>query len=406
MAGELLLGTGTPPLGLSGYVKVYAGADRRVYAIDAFGNISVLSEMGLQDLNLLDNSGFLIQQRVAVAATAIPGLSLTTRAGQVADRWAVTTGNVTTTQWQQVDTGSVPEAGLTSKFYGKIIQITNAAKFILSQFKASEDIVHLRGSKVRVSVKIKRFVGADANYRLGLLQLTAAGTIDVCPAFISAIGGASIDPTWGTNLAMIPPDATPIGENGAISGNALTITSTSAWVRSSAVFSVPTDCKNLCVVLYRDTIGAANDALGVSEFQLTQGSDIIDFVSLPREMSLFRCQRYFNKSFGQLIVPAQNLGVTTGILKWSVGVAGAVAGNWGYFPFPVVMWKIPTIILFNPAAANAQARQLSATAGDCTTSSGAEITDRGFGVTCTPGATAVIGSRLGVHYTAEAEFIT
>jgi hypothetical protein len=136
------------------------------------------------------------------------------------------------------------------------------------------------------------------------------------------------------------------------------------------------------------------------------GAEIVDWKDTPLSEDLEKCQRYFYKTFAYATVPAQNAGISTGCIKWPAGVAGAVAGTWNHHPFPVPMWKVPTITLFNPAAANAQVRQISATAGDCTTSSGSEITDRGCAITTTPGATAVIGSILGVHLTAEAEFLT
>lgn len=380
-------------------------ADSRIKQKDPSGTISALNDPGIQELNVLTNGGFAVQQRVATASTAIPSVSTTTRAGQVADRWAVTVGNVTTPSWAQIDAGTTTETGLLSRYYGKITQATNAAKFILSQFLADEAISHLRGQKVRISVKIKQFAGSNATYRLGLLQLNTSGTIDVCPAFISAIGGASVEPTWGTNLVAITPDAVPAGESGTITGVALSITSTAAWVRSSCVFSVPSTCLNLCVVLYRDTIGAAADACGIAEFQMTQGADIVDWVSLPLHHEVLRCKRYFEKSFALTTVPVTNAGVTTGCDKWGAGVAGAVAGTWNTIKFRAPMFKIPTVTIFNPAVANNQVRQIGATAGDCTTSSGAEITDSSFGVTTTPGASAVVGTILGCHWTADAEFV-
>lgn len=371
------------------------------------GALSMLENAGLQDRNILTNGGLEIQQRVATAATAIPSVSLTSRAGQVADRWAVTVGNVTTPLWTQVDAGTTVETGLLARYYGKITQNTNAAKFIFSQFLSNRDISHLRGQKVRLSVKLKQFVGSNANYRLGLLQLNTSGTIDVSPAFISAIGGASVEPTWGTNLVAISPDSAAInvGENGTISGVALTIASTAAWVRSSAVFTIPSNCLNLVFVLYRDTIGAASDAVGIAELQMTQGADIVDFVAPPIDEELLKCQRYFCKSFGLTTVPVQNAGITTGCVKWSAGVAGAVAGTWSTHQFPVEMFKIPTVTLFNPAVANAQVRQIGATAGDCTSSVAAETTTHSTGFTATPGASAVVGTILGVHYTADAEYL-
>lgn len=380
-------------------------ADKKIKTKDDAGVISTLNNDGLQDRNIVVNGGFAIQQRVATASTAIPSVSTTTRAGQVADRWAVTVGNVTTPSWAQIDTSAANETGLLARYYGKITQATNAAKFILSQFVINTEMMPLRGQKVRVSCKIKQFVGSNANYRLGLLQLAAAGTVDTSPAFISAIGAANVEPTWGTNLLAINPDATPAAENGTISGAALTIASTAAWVRSSCVFTVPTDAKNLVVVLYRDTLGAASDAVGIAEFQMTQGPDLVDYKAPPLAEEMLRCQRFFYKTFTYATVPVTNAGVTTGCVKWGAGVAGAVAGTWSTHPFATEMFKIPTITLFNPGAANAQVRQIGATAGDCSVSSGTEVTTHSTGFTTTPGATAVIGTILGVHFTADAEFV-
>lgn len=413
MAGEILLGVGAAPALAANYVVIYADtADKRIKGIDANGVITVLANIGPMDENILTNGGFVIQQRVAVAATTIPSVSTTTRAGQVADRWAVTSGNVTSTQWTQVDTGAAIETGLKSKHYGKITQLTNAAKFILSQFIANEDMAHVRGQKVRVSVKIKQFAGANANYRLGLLQLNASGTIDVCPAFITAIGAANVEPTWGTNLAAINPDAAG-PENGTVSGAGLTIASTAAWVRSSAVFTVPTDAKNLCAVLYRDTLGAASDVCGVAEFQITEGTDIVDWVALPRAVELARCQRYFSKSFPLTTVPAAGLAEATagtgsnGILGKS-GSATAL-GSQIQVTFPVTMWKTPTVTLFTPIGAGAVVYRVTGTTPavqGATAQRG--LTDRGLVVTATNEATAngAIGDLVGVHWTADAEFNT
>lgn len=81
-------------------------ADRKLKQIDDNGVISTLNNDGLQDRSILTNGGMMVQQRVAVASTAIPSVSTTTRAGRVADRWAVTTGNATTTSWAKTDTAA------------------------------------------------------------------------------------------------------------------------------------------------------------------------------------------------------------------------------------------------------------------------------------------------------------
>lgn len=410
MADAVMATETTPATPSAGNVTVYPdSADLRMKAKDANGVVTTLANVGPQDENLLINGGFAVQQRVAVAATNIPNVSATTRAGQVADRWAVTVGNVTTPQWAQIDTAAAIETGLLSRYYGKIIQNTNAAKFILSQFVLNSHMAHLRGQKVRLSVKIKQFVGANANYRLGLIYLNASGTVDVSPAFISAIGAANVEPTWGTNLVAIAPDAAPVGENGTIAGVALTIASTAAWVRSSAVFTIPTTALNLIPVLYRDTLGAASDALGIAEFQMTQGPDIVDYSEPDFGTQLIECQRFFCKSFPQTTVPAASLTVAAAGAGEAgiIGKAGATALA-VHIPvrFPAVMWKTPTVTLFTPVNSGAVPMRIDGTTPASQTAvAQLGLTDRGLIVTATGDAAGAVGDLVGVHYVADAELV-
>ena len=384
----------------------YIDANRRMCQIDDNGVISVLSETGLQDRNVLTNGGLMVQQRVATASTAIPAVSTTTRAGQVADRWAVTTGNATTTSWAQIDAIGAPETGLVSRYYGKITQATNAAKFIFSQFIIASDMAHLRGQRVRLSVKLKNFVGSNQTYKLGLLQLTTAGTVDVCPAFTSAIGADGVAPTWGTNLSAITPDASPTPENGTVNGSYVDITSTAAWVRSSATFTVPSDCKNLVWVLWKSAAGGATDSTGIAELQLTSNLEVIDFVQPPLAEELIRCQRFYCKTFAATTVPVTNVGINKGELMAVAGKAGAVANACIFaWRFPVTMWKTPvTVTLYNPAAANALGRNITGTADLGATALTAQLDASVIAISTGVAATAV-GDQCGIHITADAELV-
>lgn len=390
-------------------------ADFYTKMIDANGVISNFVNDGLQDRNIITNGGFNIQQRVATASTAIPSISTTTRAGRVADRWAVTVGNTTTCSWAQIDTSGATETGLQSRYYGKITQATNAAKFILSQYILNAEMAHLRGKKVRLSVKVKQFVGAGQTYKLGLLQLTAAGTTDTDPAFTSAIGADGVAPTWGTNLSAIAPDSSPVGENGTINGSYLDITSTSNWVRSSCVFTVPSDAKNLVVVLWKSAAGAATDSTGIAEFQLTQGPEIVDYVEPPLGETLMRCLRFFCKSFPLTVVPAASVSVATGGYGPSsiLGKSGSGVANCCFIPvqFPVPMWKAPpTVTLFTPTAAGALVFRHTGTTPAVQGTTAVQTnatTNFGTIVTATSEATTngAVGDLVSVHYTADAEFV-
>jgi hypothetical protein len=380
-------------------------ADKRAKQRDETGALNILVNDGLQDRNLLQNGGFAIRQRVAAVSTAIPLVATTTRAGQVCDRWAVSTGNATTTSWQQADSAAAPEPNLFARYYGKITQSGTAAKFILSQFIINADMAHVLGKKVRLSCKLKQFIGANAVYRLGLLQLAAAGTVDTPPAtFCSTISAIdSVDPTWGTNLLPIVPDTLPVPENGTIYGPGVNVISTAGWLRYSCVFTVPSDARNLIPVIYRNSVGAVSDACGIAEVQLTIGEEIVDWVQTPIHEDLINCQRFFSKTFAQGIVPVTGAGINTGEAKGVAMLAGAVA-NAGIIAwrFPVTMWKTPTVTLFNPAAANALMRMIARVADMGATANTLNL-DASTIVIATGVAATAVGDQVGIHITADSE---
>jgi hypothetical protein len=93
-----------------------------------------------------------------------------------------------------------------------------------------------------------------------------------------------------------------------------------------------------------------------------------------------------------------------------IGKAGAtaLAANFS-IQFPVQMWKVPTVTYFTPTAAGAQCWRFSgaaAAAQTATASRANSTTDRGVVVTATGDAGGAVGDLVGVHYTADAEFIT
>lgn len=389
--------------------------DRRLKQIDENGVITVLANVGAMDENILTNGGFAIQQRVATASTAIPSISTSTRAGQVADCWGVTASVASNLNWAQIDSSGAAETGLLARYYGSIISSSAGKKVMISQFILNAEMAHLRGQKVRVSVKTNQKVGAGQTYHLGLLYLSASGTVDTCPAFLTGAWSTTtgVDPAWGTNLTPIAPDASPTGENGTISGNWLNITTqVTTWQRSSAVFTVPSTAKNLCVVLFSDATGGTTDNISIAEFQLTQGPDIVDYVATPLGTELIRCQRRFCKSFPLTVVPAASLSEATAGsgATGMIGKAGATALAANYsIQFPVQMWKVPTVTYFTPTASGAQCWRFSgaaAAAQTATASRTSSVTDRGVVVTATGDASGTVGDLVGVHYTADAEFIT
>lgn len=412
-SGAVTLGVGVAPSApSSNYVSVYADtADKRIKTIDQNGVISTLVNDGVKNRNVVTNGSMMIQQRCATASTAVSGLSTTTRAGLVADCWAVTASTASSVNWAQIDTNGAQDTGLQARYYGSII-VAAARKVMLSQWILGNDMAHLRGQKVRLSLKHNQKVGSGQTYRLGLLYLTASGTVDTSPAFLSGAwsGTTGVDPSWGTNLSAITPDASPTGENGTINGSYLDVTTVATtWTRSSCVFTVPTSAKNLVVVFFSNATGGSTDNISISEVQMTMGPDITDWVEWPPAVELIRCQRRYCKSFPLTTVPAASIAEASatpcyGILGKSG--SGTALGSAINVQFPVQMYKSPTVTLFTPIGAGATVYRISGTTPAAQgTAAQRGLTDKGLCVTATNEATAngAVGDIVGVHYVADAE---
>jgi hypothetical protein len=369
----------------------------RLRSINEKGIVSDLQESGWKDKDIIINGDFGIAQRQVF--TTLTSYAASTARLYGPDRWGLSP-QTSSLQFAAVlcDT---PVAGINARYYGQFKQISGAGKAILGQWVLANDMIHLRGSYVRIQFKA-RYLTTQRNLRFGLLALGSAGTVDTIPAtFIAAAGANGVDPTWGANISAQTPLANS-DDNVTLSGNGATAALTAAFARYSAVFLVPADCKNIALQFWSDVQLAVNDEIHITEVGLYQGMEIRDWVPRAEAHEMMIAQRYYFKSFPLLSAPAQNFGLG-GCIKWGVGVAAAVAGTWGGIKWPSRMRTTPTVTLFNPAAANAQVRQISATAGDCTSSAASNISDAGVDFTATPGATAVIGSILGVHLTADAE---
>ena len=410
MSYLLLNATGVPSTPTTGKGALfYDTTDEKIKFIKDEGYVVTLSNDGLQDRNVVDNGGMAIQQKVAVASTAIAGVSTTTRAGQVADRYAVTASVATNLNWAQVDTATTLESGLTSRYYGSIISATAGKKVMISQWLENLQIASLRSYQVRLSVKTAQKVGSvGQKFRLGLLYLTAAGTTDTQPTFLTGAWSTTtaVDPAFAATLLPITPDANE-PENGTINGNYLDIITTSVWQKSSCTFTIPATAKNLMVVLFADATGGTTDNISISEFVLTKGAELVNYERPPYAEELLRCQRWYAKSFPYGTVPAASIAVATaGTGSASIiGKAGAVALA-VHIPvtFPIKMRTTPTITLFTPVGAGAVPYRIDGTTPAVQTAV-AQVgpTDTGVTVTATGDAAGAVGDLVGVHWTASCE---
>lgn len=120
---------------------------------------------------------------------------------------------------------------------------------------------------------------------------------------------------------------------------------------------------------------------------------------LTQAQTNLACEEFYASSFQPGIVPAQNVGTDTGYSTFNlVKVTGSMGIQaW----FPVTMRAVPTIVTYNPSAANAQIRDL--TAGDFSgTSPGTSTTQKNTFITGAPNGASTVGNICAVHWSADA----
>lgn len=362
---------------------------------------------------MLRNSGFWFAQvQNPAVSTDISPTSSTTLRNINADGWGAT-NETANTQYLRVDTNAAPETGFGGRYYGRWTKTVAAGKIAITQAVESVNMQHVRGKTVRVQVLLKTVSVTPVTWRLGLIQLAAAGTVDViggrlaATSWISAWNATGTDPTLtaANNTAYIAPNATGL-DNTTLVGNAANCVVTSAWQRFGATFDVPTNCHNLIVSIWSNDDVAVADGISIAEGSLTNGTDIVTFQPLSYDLEFNRCQRYIVKTFLPDTAPAQSAGITTGALRAIFGKAGAAANGLQLFwrlPVPtrstglldINLFPLPGVNRYNPSAANAEARN-STGATDCTLTT-ASHNRTSVSVTATGPAGVAVGDLGTIH---------
>lgn len=139
------------------------------------------------------------------------------------------------------------------------------------------------------------------------------------------------------------------------------------------------------------------------DVQLELGPVATEYERKSFEQSLLDCLPYYEKSFGYTTAPAQNVGAASGEFQAPAAVGASTANN-AMFQVKYRQRKrgTPTVTLYNPAAANAQARNETLNT-DCTATAVANSTKEGFTVGATTPASTVAGNLMGLHWDSSAE---
>jgi hypothetical protein len=383
-------------------MSVYADtSDKRIKAIDQYGVRGSLLDDA--HYNFLANGGFWFAQR------QVPGTDTTYSSvgGRVyaADRWWVSNESASV-NYARVDTSGARETGLQARYYGRFTKITNATKLAFGQVIEGSDASSMSGRTMRFQLKLK--ADSARTFRLGVCQLTSAGTLDTIPSganlFFTAWGASGTDPTLGSNLSYIAPKSGVTYPNGTVNGNAIDCSVTTAWTQFSIVFDVPSTAKNLVVMVWSNAgVTATTGIVSASEAMLVDEQVTSDWAPLSVQQELARCQRFYYKTFNVDQNPTTNVGLNTGELKFQGTVVGAVAFAGQGHRYPVQMRAAATTLtLYNPSAANAQIRNVTDSA-DMTGSAVTANGEQGCWVNGTGAAGNAAGEHLAVHLSADAE---
>ena len=165
-----------------------------------------------------------------------------------------------------------------------------------------------------------------------------------------------------------------------------------SWYTPSAVIQAASSQVN--------GLDSAANFFRLTGVKMELGSVATPIQFVPFEEELARCMRYYQKSFPYTTVPAQ-ISTIAG-LKFTATLAGAVNQGSPSFNFPVLMRVAPTITTYNPAAANAQVRNLNDSTDHSSTTVFAAW-EGGFALNHVGAAGTAVGELLGINYSADAE---
>lgn len=187
----------------------------------------------------------------------------------------------------------------------------------------------------------------------------------------------------------------------SIATGTFTISSTEATY--STQIAIPSAATTGIEVYFSSGSLGAAATLTFGDVQFELGSVATTFEQRPYGLELALCQRYYEKSFPITTAPAQNAGSNGG--TWASALPVGASAGWMTQVGYRVIKRIasPTVIFYNPGAANAQVRN-NTTGTDCTlTVTYAGTGDSGFSFTFTTPAGAAANDFYLVNWAAAAE---
>ena len=139
----------------------------------------------------------------------------------------------------------------------------------------------------------------------------------------------------------------------------------------------------------------------ITGVKMELGSVATPIQFVPFEVELARAKRYYQKSFRYALTPAQNIGTVFGAYSYGAYRAGALNQPGPSHPFAIPFRNAPTVITYNPFAANANPRDVTGAVDLTLVSLVPE--ESGMIPSFTGNAASAVGNQFAAHWTADAE---
>jgi hypothetical protein len=151
-----------------------------------------------------------------------------------------------------------------------------------------------------------------------------------------------------------------------------------------------------------NAVAAVTDTFQITGVSCVAGSTPVDATMSPYIVPRFaealqQCLRYYEKSFNYTVAPAQNAGGGDTIFPAQAGAVSFAA----LIQFKVKKRAAPTLLTYNPAAANAEVRDTSLNV-DCSGTSIGSASENTCRLSWIGNSTTVLGDLLKINWTADA----
>jgi hypothetical protein len=314
------------------------GVSNPVQALEVAGNMVVNGTVSHQSTtfrNVLYNGDMRINQRGISTNWASPSTTI----GYTVDRWyALKAAGLA---YAQLTTGTsdLPFVNDGIVYYirtGRTAADTNASQVYLGQALETRDSYRLCGKSVTLSMY----------YRTG--STFSGGTV-LCSII------------WGTGT-----DNSPLAFTGTVYQN-FTLQATTSWTKTSFSAQIPVSATQVGLIYQYGTSSSAssNDYFDVTGVQLEKGTIATPYEIRPYGVELQLCQRYYQKSYSNVVAPGTNTQVgMTVATRW----ADSTGTNFLAVRLTPTMRAPPTTVTYyRPVGTSGSWNDESGTARSCAT---------------------------------------